>query len=233
MHMLNVKEHRKYLFNILTDIYNSPAGKYLGFKGGTMLYYFYGLGRFSVDLDFDLLDESKAVLVSQKMRKILEKYGTIADDRDKFYNIFFLLSYQKGQHGIKIEISKRSSLTQYEIKNFFGKSIIAMKIEDAFAQKLVAATDRKRMASRDFYDIYFLFKNNFNFNEAIIKERTQKSAREYLTFLKKFINKNISKKNILHGIGELVDEKQKDWIKKNLKKELISQIDFFLAEAGK
>lgn len=221
--MLNVKEHRKYLFNILTDIYDSPAGKYLGFKGGTMLYYFYGLGRFSVDLDFDLLDESQAVLVSQKVREILEKYGTITDDRDKFYNIFFLLSYQKGQHGIKIEISKRSSLAQYEIKNFFGKSVIAMKIEDAFAQKLVAATDRKRMASRDFYDIYFLFKNNLSFNEEIIKDKTKKNTREYLVFLKKYIEKNISSKNILRGLGELLDEKQKDWAKKNLKKELISK----------
>lgn len=231
--MLSIKEHRKYLFNILTDIYSSPIGKYLGFKGGTMLYYFFKLDRFSVDLDFDLLDESKATLVPEEIRKILKKYGAINDEKDKFFNIFFLLSYQKGQQGIKIEISKRSSLARYEIKNFFGKSVITMSIEDAFAQKLVAATDRKRMASRDFYDIYFLFKNNFNFNEAIIKERTQKNTREYLTFLKKFINKNISEKNILHGIGELVDEKQKDWIKKNLKNELISQIDFFLAEAGK
>lgn len=201
----------------------------MGFKGGTMLYYFFNLDRFSVDLDFDLLDESKTALVFDEIRKILEKYGTIIDEKDKFFNIFFLLNCQKGQQGIKIEISKRKiPFSRYEIKNFFGKSVIALNIEDAFAQKLAAATDRKRIASRDFYDIYFLFKNNFNFNEAIIKERTKKTAGQYLAFLKKFINRNLSQKNILHGIGEFVDEKQKDWIKKNLKKELISQIDFFL-----
>ncbi len=232
--MLSVKEHRKYLFNILTDIYSSPIGNYLGFKGGTMLYYFFGLDRFSVDLDFDLLDESKTALIFKEMKKILEKYGTIADEKDKFFNIFFLLSYRKGQQGIKIEISKRKiPFSRYEVKNFFGKSAIILNIEDAFAQKLAAATGRKRMASRDFYDIYFLFKNNFGFNEKIIKDRTKKDAKKYLIFLKKYIEKNISSKNILHGLGELLDAKRKDWAKKNLKNELISQIDFFLAEAGK
>jgi predicted nucleotidyltransferase component of viral defense system len=232
--MLNIKEHRKLLFDILVDIYTSSVGEYLGFKGGTMLYYFYGLDRFSVDLDFDLLDSGKEKEVSKEIKKILEKYGEIADEKDKFFNIFFLLSYQKGQQGIKVEISKRNlPINQYEIKNFYGKSVIALNIEDAFAQKLVAATDRKRIASRDFYDVWFLFKNGYGFNEEIIKERTKKSAVEYLRFLQTFIDKNISERNILRGLGELLSESQKDWVKKNLKKELLSQIDFFLDEIGK
>jgi len=87
--MIDIKLHRKYLFNILSDIYSSPVGAYLGFKGGTMLYYFYNLDRFSVDLDFDLLDETKAGLVQQKIKEILEKYGDITDEKDKFFNISF------------------------------------------------------------------------------------------------------------------------------------------------
>lgn len=229
--MLDIKSHRKYLFNILSDIYSSPIGVFLGFKGGTMLYYFYNLDRFSVDLDFDLLDEKKADLVSKEMKKILEKYGNVTDEKDKFFNIFFLLNYEKNQQGIKVKISKRNSVFScYEIKNFYGKSATILNIEDAFAQKLVATTDRKRIASRDFYDIYFMLKNNFSFNEKIIQERTGKDATNYFVFLKKFIDKNITEKNILAGLGELVNEKQKIWIKKNLKKELLSQIDFWLSE---
>ena len=53
--MLNKKKHRQVMFEILRDIYRSELGFYLGFKGGTMLYFFYNLNRFSVDLDFDLL----------------------------------------------------------------------------------------------------------------------------------------------------------------------------------
>lgn len=232
--MIDIKLHRKYLFNILSDIYSSPMGAYLGFKGGTMLYYFYNLNRFSVDLDFDLLDETKADMARQIIREILEKYGDIADEKDKFFNIFFLLSYQKGRQGIKVEISKRNSvLSRYETKSFYGKSAMVLNIEDAFAQKLAAATDRKRTASRDFYDIYFMLKNNFNFNEKIIQERTGKGAISYFRDLKKFIGKNITERNILAGLGELMDPRQKDWIKKNLKKELLAQIDFWLNEARK
>lgn len=232
--MLDVKLHRKHLFNILSEIYSSPIGAYLGFKGGTMLYYFYNLDRFSVDLDFDLLDESKSGVVKEKIKEILGKYGEIIDEKDKFFNIFFLLSYQKGQQGVKVEISKRNSaLSRFEAKNFYGKSVIVLNIEDAFAQKLVAATDRKRIASRDFYDIYFMFKNNFNFNEKIIEERTDKNTLEYLKYLGEFIEKNLIDRNVLFGLGELVDEKQKAWIKKNLKRELLSQINFYLSESEK
>lgn len=232
--MIDIKLHRKYLFNILSDIYSSSVGAYLGFKGGTMLYYFYNLDRFSVDLDFDLLDETKADAVRQKVKEILGKYGNLTNEKDKFFNIFFLLSYQKDQQGIKVEISKRNSvLSRYEIKSFYGKSATVLNIEDAFAQKLAAATDRKRMASRDFYDIYFLLKNNFNFSEKMIQERTGKDAVSYFYDLKKFIGKNITERNILAGLGELIDSKQKNWVKKNLKKELTAQIDFWLSEAEK
>ena len=42
---------------ILKDIYTDVSiAPLLGFKGGTCAYLFYGLPRFSVDLDFDLLE---------------------------------------------------------------------------------------------------------------------------------------------------------------------------------
>lgn len=199
-----------------------------------MFYYFRKLDRFSVDLDFDLLDESKVDEVKKEIKKIMEKYGKIADEKDKFFSVFFLLNYQKDQQGIKVEIyKKKSALNRYETENFYGKSAIVLNVQDAFAQKLVAATDRKKIASRDFYDIYFLLKNGFDFNEGIIKERTGEDAVSYLRYLKKFVEKNLTERNVLAGLGELVDAKQKDWIRKNLKKELLSQIDFWLDEISK
>ena len=45
---------------ILKDIYTDISiGPLLGFKGGTCAYFFYNLPRFSVDLDFDLLEVSE------------------------------------------------------------------------------------------------------------------------------------------------------------------------------
>jgi len=57
---LNVSAHKNILLQILVDIYSDKTvGPFLGFKGGIAAYLFYGLDRFSVDLDFDLLDETK------------------------------------------------------------------------------------------------------------------------------------------------------------------------------
>lgn len=61
---LNVPEHKNILLQILKDIYSDTTiSPFLGFKGGTAAYMFYDLDRFSVDLDFDLLDETKKEIV--------------------------------------------------------------------------------------------------------------------------------------------------------------------------
>jgi len=58
--IVNKEEHKKIMLNILADISSNPLlSVNLGFKGGTCAYFLYGLNRFSVDLDFDLLDAGK------------------------------------------------------------------------------------------------------------------------------------------------------------------------------
>lgn len=232
--MLNTNKHRLILFNLIQEIYQSPIGSLIGFKGGTMLYFFHGLDRFSVDLDFDLLDASKKDVVYGQIRKILQRYGKIRDEADKVNTLYFMLSYGEGEHGVKVEISKRiKEKNSYETKNFYGTDVLVVKLEDAFANKLVAATERKRTANRDFYDIFFLLKMSTRYNEGIVTERTGKSGLEYLGSLSRFIEKNISENTILEGIGELVDENKKTWIKKNLKKELLGLLQFVIDEEKK
>jgi spore photoproduct lyase len=61
---LNQSNHKTVLIRILKDIFSDPVvGPILGFKGGTAAYLFYSLNRFSVDLNFDLLDLTKKDLV--------------------------------------------------------------------------------------------------------------------------------------------------------------------------
>jgi len=225
--MLDQKKHRKIMFEILREIYNSDLGFYLGFKGETMLYFFYNLNRFSVDLDFDLLDATKEDFVLKKLEEILKPFGRIDDIRNKHFTLFALLNYTDGERNIKIEISKRTEHeNKYELKNFYGTDVRCMTIEDSFAHKLLAATTRRAIASRDFFDIYFFWKNGFDFNEEIIRKVTKKSGGDYLNFLGDYIEKSLNQKNILNGLGKLVDNSQKDWLKKNLKQELLNYIDF-------
>ena len=229
--MLNIKLHRQVMFEIITDIYRSPIANLLGFKGGTMAYFFYGLDRFSTDLDFDLLDENKIEEIKKVIPKILIKNGQLKEESDKRFTLFYLVNYQKENQNIKIEISKRTQYKyDYVIENFYGTDVKILNQSDAFATKLLACTTRNRLANRDFYDAYFYLKKGIIPNEKIIESSINKNLSSYLKFLVEFIEKNISSKTILHGLGELIDEKQKVWTKNNLKKELINRLDYLISE---
>ncbi len=227
--MLNIKKHQLVMFNIINKIYQNNIGQYLGFKGGTMAYFFYGLDRFSVDLDFDLIDESKKNEVVKKITQILKEYGLIKDQSNKKFTFFWLLNYEKNNRNIKIEISKRNQQKiTYILSNFYGTDVKIPKIEDAFATKLLACTTRNKIAYRDFYDVYFYLKKGVIPNENIIIKETNKNLIDYLIFLVNFIDKKITNKDILNSIGELIDENQKEFIRKKFKEDLINYLNFFI-----
>lgn len=218
---LDTTTHKNILLKILKDIYGDTSlGHLLGFKGGTAVYFFYNLGRFSVDLDFDLLDESKEVEVFEKMGKIIDSYGTIKEIRNKRNTLFILLSYADGEHNIKIEINKRNFNSDYEIKSHLGISMLVMRKQDMFAHKLVAMTERGKSASRDIFDVWFFLKNNWEINKEIVEKRTKMKFKDYLNKCLKFIQQ-YPERGILSGMGELLDEKQKVWAKTNLKNDVL------------
>ncbi len=212
---------------ILRDIYSDVAiAPLLGFKGGTCAYFFYGLPRFSADLDFDLTANGKSVQakIFKKTKKILRKYGAIKDNFVKRNTIFALLSYGDAEHNIKIEISTRSLVPDmgdfYKIKEFLGISMLAAKKEYLFAGKLAALALRKTTAARDIYDIYYFAKNSWDIDRKALRILTGKNTRDYLKQCISVIGK-MNENQILQGIGELLDEKEKRWAKKNLKSETI------------
>ena len=98
--------------------------------------------------------------------------------------------------------------------------MLVMVKEDMFAHKLAALLDRKNVANRDIFDIWFFLKNHYEINEKIIKTRTGLKLKEYLNKCVKFLEK-YNDKYILQGIGELIDEKQKVWVKNKLKNEVL------------
>ena len=64
---LDITVHKTILFQILKKIYLEDAiAPFLGFKGDTAALMFYGLDRFSVDLDFDIFDETKEDIIFEK-----------------------------------------------------------------------------------------------------------------------------------------------------------------------
>lgn len=219
--MPDAATHKNMLIRILKDIYtNATIGPFLGFKGGTAAYLFYGLNRFSVDLDFDLLDSSKKHQVFEQLKKILEEHGVIRDSYEKTHTLFLMVSYSEKHRNIKVEVNFRDFGSQYEVKPYLGISMKVMVREDMVAHKMVAMYERIGHANRDIFDTYFFLKNNWLINDQIIIKRTHMSMH---MFLKKCIQEleSISDRHILDGLGELLDAKQKAWVKKNLRTETI------------
>jgi len=219
--MLNHTKHRVTLIDILKSIYADPELRIvLGFKGGTAAMLFYDLPRLSVDLDFDLLDAEKKELVFKKMKALLERYGILREAKEKKYTLFFLISYEKGEHTIKVDISKRKGTGGFEAKSYLNVTALVMRKEDMVAGKLAALLTRKRFAMRDVFDVCFFLRNKWPVNEIVLTEKTGLSVRKGLEQAIRQVNE-LKKDQLLHGLGELLDAKQKAWVKTKLIEETV------------
>lgn len=204
--MVNLSRHRQALVDILSTVYSDTLLRnVLGFKGGTAAMLFYGLPRFSVDLDFDLLESDKKEEVFQRLKDLFP-------DRN-----------------LKIDISKRPLRQEYEVKNYLGISMLVMKEEDMVAGKLAALLTRKKFATRDMFDLWFFLKEHWQINEEFLKAKSRLSLKEALKKAQSFIKK-VKPAEILAGLGELLDDnKQKSWVKDKLKDDLLFQLRLYLS----
>jgi predicted nucleotidyltransferase component of viral defense system len=216
------------IIRLLKDIYaNKILRTALGFKGGTAEFFFYDLPRFSTDLDFDLLNFDDDKKVFAEIRKIFSHFGTITQSNEKTHTTFFLTTYKNKTRKIKIEISKRESESHFEPKNYLGIPILTMKREDLAANKLLAFLTRKKFAARDLFDLWFFLSNDWIINENIIKHELSIPLKKALEkALKK--TKNIRSSSLSYGLGDISDEKQKIFIKKELKNDLMFNINLYL-----
>jgi predicted nucleotidyltransferase component of viral defense system len=221
--MLNIERHKQVLSKLLIDLARQKTvSAQLGFKGGTALYFFYDLDRFSVDLDFDWLGDENFDLSS--LDSIVEKNLTVLEKRKKYFTWLWIGSYEKGFQRVKVEINTRKYPNQYEARDFRGYSIRVMKPEYMLAHKLCAILDRKNLQNRDLYDAWFMFNKGFSSNEEIVELRTGKKLKAYLNDLLEFVNALPNGYDVLNGLGEVVDERKKNWIKNNMLDELKAQI---------
>ena len=226
--MLNKEKHQLVMGQILRDIYSDTSiSSLIGFKGGTCAYFFYGLTRFSVDLDFDLFstDEATQKSVHEKIGGMLGKYGEVKDGYIKRNTIFFLLSYGDADHNVKVEVNVRilmpSLKEHYEVKEYLGISMLVGKRDYLFASKLAALTTRSETAMRDIYDVWFFGTNHWDINAEVIQARTGKTIKEYMADCISVIEA-VKDNEILRGLAELLPgEKEKRWAKTHLRKEAI------------
>ncbi len=227
---LDTAQHKQILMGLLKDIYLTPYfGSRLGFKGGTAAMLFYELPRFSVDLDFDLLDHQGEDELFERFKSMLGSYGIIKDAMKKRNGLFFLLSYhRKTLHAqnIKVEINKRDFGSRYDMKTYLGIGMNVMVQEDMVAHEIVAMLERIGKTNRDIFDVWFFLSNYWPLNKQIVERR---SGMSYKDFLQKCIDSliEISELNVLSGMGELLTPRQKALAKSSL----ISETIFYLKSA--
>ena len=214
--MLNKERHRTLMFQIIKDIFNSDIWKYLAFKWWTACYFLYALDRFSTDLDFDLIDNTKNV--DDELINILRKYWNLKVSNK------MILSYWESDVNIKIDINRKIwKNNSYEFVNFYWNTIRVQDKSTIFANKLVALIERH--TNRDIYDVYFMFTNIFSINEKIIIERTWKTNKELLIQIKEKLEKLPKNYKIQDWLWEVLDEKQKAFVKNKLVSELLGIIE--------
>ncbi|MDF1576696.1 MAG: nucleotidyl transferase AbiEii/AbiGii toxin family protein [Bacteroidales bacterium] len=215
------------MVQILKDIYSDiELANYLGFKGGTALMFFYELPRFSIDLDFNLLDVEKEDVVFRKIRTILLRYGKIHDEAKKFFGPVLVLDYGVNQRKLKVEITNRMFENQYEIKNLLGIDMKVLLPGDMFAHKLCALLDRNAIASRDIFDCWFFMHKRTPVNKAIIEARMGMTYEEYLQRCIELLE-SIPDKGLLQGLGELMDDKMRKFVRTNMRTEAIGLLKIY------
>jgi len=122
---------------------------------------------------------------------------------------------------------KRVFPDRYEVKNYLGIPMLVMSKENMFAHKLVALSERRNVANRDYFDLWFFLKNNWEIDKKIVELRTEMDFKEYIKKCVENVHK-IDEKHILQGLGEILDSSLKNWVKNHLKKELIFLLNFYL-----
>ncbi len=170
---------------VLNSIYSTITNQ-LVFKGGTAVFFFYRLNRFSEDLDFTLREKINKQLIIDNIQRDLNNFGI----NHKISNIIdheVSMSFRVDAEGplftkeiercyIKIEISKREEVFSYVIKEFKSIypdipnfSLCLMSQEEILAEKF--RTILTRQQARDLYDLYFLLNDNVKINIDLINKK--------------------------------------------------------------
>lgn len=148
------------------------------FKGGTALYKFYELPRFSEDLDFSLTDELNFDDIENTIKDCIN-----------ISNIFKIKSIKRIKDSLLIKISCQGIVTKYnslridinfknkillgfDIKNYVSEyidilpfSLRILKPTEIISEKIHSLLNREK--ARDLFDLFFLLRQ-FNLDEKII-----------------------------------------------------------------
>lgn len=179
---------KDYLIDIALSSISRNIKNELVFKGGTCLYKFYRLNRFSEDIDFSAVAEVEVDRLLQKLITDFERFGvkaTLHKKKEPHNSVLITLKIEgplfTGQPAsyahLGIDINRKSTVVlapetrlytslYQEIPAFH---VLCMKPEEIFAEKVRAIVTRHK--ARDLFDLYFLLLNNIQADTTLIKKK--------------------------------------------------------------
>lgn len=112
------------------------------------------------------------------------------------------------------------------IKNLLGINMKLLVQADMFAHKLCALLDRNVLTNRDVFDCWFFMQKQTPVNKNIVESRMGMS---YSGYLQKCIDtlESMSDKGLLQGLGELMDNDLKNFVRTKLRTETIGLLRFY------
>ncbi|MFH2019375.1 MAG: nucleotidyl transferase AbiEii/AbiGii toxin family protein [bacterium] len=224
-------KHKIQLYRVLTAILeNNYLANTIYFKGGTYASMRGVLTRFSVDLDFDLLNKKEKEKVKRELEKIFRKLGMKIKDQSR-HELQFFLGYQapdNERNTLKVEVTDLvSPANEYESVSLTELGLICkgQTIPTMVANKMYATIARYEktghIAGRDFYDLHQFLLQGLVSQRVIVEERTGKKYRDYLQELIKFTNEKLSDEELFQDLNALLPVKELGKVVKRLKRELV------------
>lgn len=223
--------HKIQMYRLLSAILNDIwLSQQLIFKGGTCAMLRGWLDRFSVDLDFDLLDVKQKDRVKLQIIYLVDSLGLEIKDQSRHHLQFFLKypAPDKVRNTLKLEINDQASpLNQSELANLAELNRLAWTQTKStmVANKLVAAlgrlTNTGAVAGRDFYDLHLFLSRGFDIDQAIVEERTGQNFPDYIKQLIDFIEHDLTEDKLYQDLNPLIPSPRLKPVVKNLRQELL------------
>ena len=221
--------HKAWLYRLLMAIADNPLlSKELRFKGGTCAAMRSLLDRFSVDLDFDLIQAKQNQAVQQHLETVFDRLGLKIKDKSSLVPQYFLKydTTEGKRNTIKLEaLFPVPASNDYEPVRLLeiDRILFCQTRETMVANKMVALLDRyekhRSIAARDLYDIHYFLLHGYRYKSEIIEERRQQPLPRFLEHMIQFVEDKITNTIINQDLNYLLPPEQFQRIRKILKQE--------------
>jgi len=189
------QQEKHYIQTIALRLIYSEVATELVFKGGTALWFFHGLNRFSNDLDFTLagkIDLDKLMEHLKRGFQILNFPIQVRKTKDDEISFSFkigvegpLFTREIERCFVGFEISKRERVLKKPKAVEFDPpypdvlpfTVWVMDLEEICAEKIRSILTRNY--ARDLYDLWFLLKKQVNVRKELIDEKLKYYGKKF------------------------------------------------------